>query len=290
MSALIDILSKAARDNSGSLKFLHKTVKNWHDVLLLAAGVRRSVNVKMRNGKTYRLSIVDRLIVADYKNRQLKFHYSSKDERVHAVLMIVGEFLDEPHKELEVRNRKVVDIGAYIGDTPIYFALNGAKHVYAFEPYPYSYILAKRNISANRLDKKITMINAGCGGKKGSMRIKEDYKNVAGSELVNSGKGKRIQIVSLDSIAKRYSLKDAALKIDCEGCEYDIVLKSKITTLRSFGSILVEYHYGYDKLNKRLREAGFSVRHTKPERMMNANVRNKEMSGGTIFAELKKGH
>jgi len=56
-----------------------------------------------------------------------------------------------------------VDVGAASGDTAIYFALNGAKHVYAFEPYPYSYNIAKENIKLNHLEDKITMLNEGCG-------------------------------------------------------------------------------------------------------------------------------
>ncbi|MDE1871034.1 MAG: FkbM family methyltransferase [Candidatus Micrarchaeota archaeon] len=286
MSILVKALSKLTHDNSGSLDFLHKTVANWHEVLMLLAGARSGMNVKLRNGRSYSISAAGGNVVSDYKGRKLKFAYSTKDERIHAILMTIGEFFDEPHGELDVNGRIVVDIGAYIGDTAIYFALEGAKHVYGFEPYPYSYELAKKNINANALGKKITMVNAGCGGKRGAIKISSDYRNLAGSELRSSGSGKSIPILSLDDIVKRYRLNGAALKIDCEGCEYDIVLKSKRETLRKFKSILIEYHYNYPKLEKRLRESGFNVRHTKPERMKNANAENKEMYGGTIFAEL----
>jgi len=287
MSILVHLLSRLARDNSGSIKFLHKTVKNWHSVMLLLAGARKSLNVRLRNGKSYRISVLENHVAAYYKNKELKFRYRSNQEKIHAILMLIGEFFDEPHSGLDVHGRIVVDIGAYIGDTPIYFALNGAKHVYALEPYPYSYELAKENVMANNLSGKITMVNAGCGSSNGIIRINADYKNLAGSGLDQSKSGKSVPIMSLESIARKYRLKNAALKIDCEGCEYDIVLKSKRETLRKFSRILIEYHYGYTRLEKKLKVSGFKVRHTEPEYMKNANTKDQNMYGGEIFAELK---
>lgn len=289
MSIVIDTLAKLTHDSSGSLRFLHKTVSNWHGVMLLLAGTKKNLNVKLRNGRSYNIKVLGTYVVADYKGRKLSFAYNTNEERIHAILMVIGEFFDEPHSWLDVKDRVVVDIGAYIGDTPIYFALKGARHVYGFEPYPYSYELARKNVSANDLNHKITMINSGCGWKNSAIRINERYRNLAGSGIVSSSSGKHIPIVSLDSIVERYRLKDAALKIDCEGCEYDIVLKSKEETIRSFSSILIEYHYGYEKLVDKLKEYGYRVRHTEPERMRNANVAEQEMYGGTILAVLPKG-
>jgi FkbM family methyltransferase len=285
MDLIVDLLAKLSHDNSGSLRFLHKTVSNWHEVLLMLAGTKKSITIKLRNGKRYNMRITQDFVESNYKNRRLRFHYGTSEEKIHAVLMIIGEFFDEPHSELDVNGRDVVDIGAYIGDTAIYFALNGARHVYAFEPYPYSYRLAKRNVAANHLEKKITVVNAGCGAGKGSINIDESYKNLAGSEIKSSKSGKKIPIMPLDSIAKRYHLEGAALKIDCEGCEYGIILNSRRETLNKFKNILIEYHYGYPKLEKKLKECAFMVRHTNPERMKNANTENQEMYGGTIFAK-----
>lgn len=288
MGILIDAMAKLAHDNSGSLKFLHKAVSNWHDVMLLLAGAKKGITVRMRDGRSFSMEVADGYVLSDYRNRKLRFCYSTKEGRIHAILMMIGEFFDQPHSELDVKGRTVIDIGAYIADTPIYFALNGARHVYGFEPYPYSYELAKRNVAANSLSDKITMINAGCGAKSGSIRISKEYKNLAGSDIKASKYGKSIRIMSLEAIAKKYRLKDAALKVDCEGCEYNIILKSKRETIRKFSRILIEYHYDYPKLEDKLKEFGFSVRHTEPERMRNANAADHEMYGGTIFAELKE--
>ncbi|HIH50326.1 MAG: FkbM family methyltransferase [Candidatus Micrarchaeaceae archaeon] len=288
MSIVIDTLSRLANDNSGSLKLVHEKVVNWHGVLLLLAGVRKSLRIRMRDGRRYDISVSSRYVSVDYSGRELKLLYGTKKERIRAILTLIGEFLDEAHADLDVKGRDVVDIGAYIGDTPIYFALKGARHVYAFEPYPYSYDMARRNVSANYLNRKVTMINAGCGSKKGSITIKSDEGNLAGSAMRKSESGKRIRILPLSTIVADYKLDNAALKIDCEGCEYDIVLKSDKSTLRRFASILIEYHYGYPKLVRKLKDSGFAIRHVEEEHAMrNVNVENQEMHGGTIVATLK---
>ena len=51
---------------------------------------------------------------------------------------ICGEFGDEIYDFCDVNGRYVVDVGANIGASAIYFATKGAKKVLAFEPFPYS--------------------------------------------------------------------------------------------------------------------------------------------------------
>lgn len=290
MSIVVDVLAKLANDNSGSLKFVHENVKNWHGVVLMLTGTKNRLDVKLRNGKSYNLSVGEEYVIAEYGGRKLKLCYDTKTERINAILTIINEFMLEGHIDLNVRGRDVVDVGAYNGDTAIYFAFKGARHVYAFEPYPYSYRLARRNVMANSLGSKITMINAGCGSRRGSIKIKAEYiKGLAGSAMKATDSGKKIPIVPLSYVVDKYKLKNAALKVDCEGCEYDIILKSSDETLRRFSKILIEYHYGYARLEKRLKEAGFKLREVEEEHIMkNANVDDQEMHGGTLVAELKR--
>ena len=106
------------------------------------------------------------------------------------------------YKWLDVKAKDVIDVGAYIGDSAIYFALRCAKHVYAFEPYPYSYNIAMKNIKLNHLENKITLLNEGCG-KSGSIAIKEDYENTVATYLKNFKEGKKIRIESLDEVVKK---------------------------------------------------------------------------------------
>lgn len=65
----------------------------------------------------------------------------------------------------------VIDIGANIGDSAIYFALKGASHIYAFEPLPSIYRIALQNVKINNLDDRITLINAGVASKEGKVKV-----------------------------------------------------------------------------------------------------------------------
>ena len=173
-------------------------------------------------------------------------------------------------------------MGANIGDTAIYFALKGAKHVYAFEPYLYSYNIAKKNIKLNYLEDRITLLNEGCG-RSGFVTIKEDYNNTGGTDLKNFKEGKKIRIISLDEIVKRFNLKHAALKVDCEGCEYDLILNASDDALKAFDQIIMEYHYGYKNLLKRLRQARFKVKYSLPKYSHDIEAKNSNMYVGFIF-------
>jgi len=189
------------------------------------------------------------------------------------------------YKWLNVKDKYVVDVGANIGDTVIYFAIKGAKHVYAFELYPYSYNIAKKNIKLNHLEDRITLLNEGCG-RSGFVTIKEDYENTGRTDLKNFKEGKKIKIESLDEIVKRFNLKHAALKVDCEGCEYDLILNASDEALKAFDQIIVEYHYGYINLVKRLRQAGFKVKYSLPDYLYNIEAEDRNMLYlGLIYAK-----
>ena len=50
--------------------------------------------------------------------------------------------------------------GMNIGNSAIYFALNGAKRVIGLESYPYAFSYAEKNIKLNNLN-NIILLNAG---------------------------------------------------------------------------------------------------------------------------------
>ena len=73
---------------------------------------------------------------------------------------IIGIFLDGVYENLPIQNKIVVDIGANIGDSAVYFALKGARKVIALEPFPKSYKMGKKNTEANNISTKIELLLA----------------------------------------------------------------------------------------------------------------------------------
>ena len=197
---------------------------------------------------------------------------------------IGGVYVSEDYKFLNVEDENVIDIGANIGDSPLYFALSNAKKVVALEPYPYSYSIAIKNLQLNNMDKdRVTLLNAGYG-EDGTIKVDSLFKNTPSSDLKPSNEGTEIRIISLNTLLKENNFDTAVLKMDCEGCEYNIV-NEQDETLRKFKRIQMEYHYGYEKLKSKLEEAGFTVRYTKPRKSYNKEATNSNMSVGNIYAE-----
>jgi hypothetical protein len=58
-----------------------------------------------------------------YKNCFLRFYFL---EIKNAIQIFKEQFIDEQYKWLNVKGKEVVDIGANIGDSAIYFAVNTA--------------------------------------------------------------------------------------------------------------------------------------------------------------------
>jgi len=299
-----------------NLLFMKKIAKNWIEVALFRARLKKTLTIRFRDGKCayfksrkeyfefwnpefwpnelnkqlktshYSYKIKDKKIELNYQNKKLYFYYDTNKQLNNTIGLINENFIEEQYKWLDVKGKDVVDVGANVGDTAIYFALKGAKHVYAFEPYPYSYNIAMKNIKLNHLEDKITLLNEGCG-KSGFVTIKDDYENTGGTDLKNFKEGKKIRIESLDEIVKRFNLKHAALKVDCEGCEYALILNANDEALKAFDQITIEYHYGYRNLVKKLGQAGFKVKYSWPKYLYSreAEDNNTYPYIGLIYAE-----
>lgn len=158
-------------------------------------------------------------------------------------------FLGEVYKFLPVNDKVVVDIGASIADSSIYFASRGARKVLALEPDITRFELAKKNIAANNFSDKIEIIQAGCIGMKS-----EDHDGV-----------KLNQSMTLDQIIKKLGQSPPeSLKMACWGCEYDVLLTTPDEIIAKFNHIQVQYLFGYGNLKQKLEKCGFHVTFSGP--------------------------
>jgi FkbM family methyltransferase len=203
----------------------------------------------------------------------------------------VAVFLDNIYGNLPVLGKTVIDIGANIADSAIYFAVRGAKKVIGLEPFPKHYELAKRNIESNNLSDKITLVLAACGANRGFVNISpsDNDKSWIGSSVKNSNQGFKVPTLTLEDILKQNNLQNGELnilKMDCEGCEYDSILSASRDVLRSFSHIQIEYHYGYKDLKQKLEENGFIVSVSKPTLVAPEIERSGRKYFGDIYARL----
>jgi FkbM family methyltransferase len=176
-------------------------------------------------------------------------------------------FVDNIYQYLPVKNKIVIDIGANIADSSIYFALRGASKIIGLEPFPKNYELAQKNINLNNFSNKINLFLAGCSGNKDEITIDPDYNSGINSILKDFKLGIKVPILTLGDILNENKLMSDGsiiLKMDCEGCEYEAILSAEKNTLQKFSHVMIEYHYGYKDLKKKLERSGFRVSVTRP--------------------------
>jgi FkbM family methyltransferase len=161
---------------------------------------------------------------------------------------------------LNVKNKIVIDVGAFVGDSAIYFALRGAKKIIAIEPHPQAYKEMLENIKLNNLEDRILAINAGLASKPGKICI--ESVNILETEYTYHKPGRcetEVSAVTLDELLNILKDKDEVIiKMDCEGCEYDVIIND-YTHVKMFKELLLEYH-----------------------------IRNKNMSASKVLAVLSK--
>jgi FkbM family methyltransferase len=256
----------------------YRTYENYKDVLLNVLREKYPFQAKLRDGRVVEINYNNRGVVYFYRVFFTKLHVTRLEEDVVEFVFdnkkvilygwdkggFVGGYASHDYDFLDVTNRTVVDVGASIADTAIYFALRGAKRVIAFEPFPKIFEIAGRNVKANGLEDKVILVNAGCGYD-GEVRVKEDVDSDASTQLRDFGEGVEIPMYSLNTIVSKFNVeKGSVLKVDCEGCEYDLFRNASKETLDRFDQIEIEYHYGYKELVNTLKKNGFKTKITIP--------------------------
>lgn len=261
-----------------------KCVKNFWDVPLFLLGRARTLKLAFRDGASAELDKaqfkdVARTLLsiksgghkAEWGNdfSEIRFPFEGRNvvlegSRGNALFLAYHLFLaGHEYPPIDVRGKAVVDVGANIGDTAVYFALKGAKRVVAFEPFAGLCETARKNVERNRLSGSVVVEQAPVGARTETVLMEKSGEGGAG-KLEESRSGEKVEVVGLSDLAEKYGVADGVLKIDCEGAEYGIILGSGTETLRRFETIILEYHYGYLNLKEKLESAGFKVRLPKP--------------------------
>jgi len=146
------------------------------------------------------------------------------------------------YDDIDVYGRDVVDIGANVGDSSIYFALTGARKVVGVEPLPNVYARAIENVRLNHLEGKIFLINAALGPKSGKIKVPcntSTFTSNVFSTLRTKGECE-VPIITLSEVMKQIS-EPYLLKMDCEGCEFDVILND-YEHVRMFEKLIIEHH------------------------------------------------
>lgn len=165
-----------------------------------------------------------------------------------------------------LRDATMLDIGANIGDTAVYFGRRGA-HVVAFEPDPELSALARRNATLNGVAADIR--SAGIGDSCTTLPL---TRATAGADPMSAvlfpgnATSNKLHIETTDVPIVPFAdvLTELGalrfVKFDCQGCEYYALASVADDALAGVEHLLLEYHGSADALIAKLRRCGFAVR------------------------------
>jgi hypothetical protein len=222
------------------IAMLKRYVNNWLSVLLVYSNLKRNVTVKFKDGDTAELSKKEYNAFYEklYRNylEDNGFSYPAENmiktpDGLTLILppnslysKVIDEvYLMQVYGKPDLTGKVAIDIGAAIGDTTLFFKKCGAKSVYGYELDEARVRIAEKNIEMNGMSDSVVV-----------------YNKKATAEEVH-----KLMTTINDPIF---------LKLDCEGCEYDIIPRldmSKVT------NVVMEYHMKPEPLVEALTKAGF---------------------------------
>ena len=161
---------------------------------------------------------------------------------VNTLCMVAERFVDDEYAWLDVAGHVVIDVGANIADSVIYFARRGAAFVYGYEPNPEAFAAATHNLELN------------------GVRDAEVAPLTVASEVRRPGDVAFTDV--LDRARHGHAGATVVCKIDCEGCEYEIFAPASLPdgALDRVSQVMIEYHHRPpDPIVGTLEQRGFSV-------------------------------
>lgn len=162
----------------------------------------------------------------------------------------------------------IIDIGAGLGDFTVLAAReNPHGKVYAYEPFQESLKLLEDNLKLNRI-KNVQVFSEAVSDQPGTLQLGLVGEAVQHSTSLTAG-GVTAHEVPAISLQQALERLDGAmcdfLKIDCEGAEYEILMKADDACWPRIRQIVLEYHdgvtrYNHQDLTRFFTQRGYRVR------------------------------
>jgi FkbM family methyltransferase len=165
----------------------------------------------------------------------------------------------------------VVDIGAGLGDFTILAAKNCPDgQIFAYEPLKDSFDLLENNLTLNQVTNVYPFQQATASHRGLMVPIEGKTESVSTrltqAEAIAEDETLFIPVITLAEILERLPNGHCHLmKIDCEGCEFDLLLNSPPELLARIDRLTIETHNGYtsystEQLAAHLQRHGFTVK------------------------------
>lgn len=159
----------------------------------------------------------------------------------------------------DYKNKTVLDIGGYIGDTARFFLLHGARKVIIYEPVPKNLLCLAHNLKKEKEIHALEIFPKAVAEVDGEVLIESNYPE--GHIGFGNREGKyalRVAGASFETILSH--VKADIAKIDCEGYEKHLLKVSKqALCLIPYWMIEIHDNSLLQLLDQKFQNAGYSV-------------------------------
>jgi len=145
----------------------------------------------------------------------------------------IGFSLDETSLNF-LKDRDIIDAGAFTGDTSLPLSKLTNANVYAFEPFDESYELLNKNIKDNDI-KNIVPVKKSLGNIEGTRRLYLAGNNVQGitsdADFRKYDTELKVNETTIDTFVDENNLNVGFIIVDVEGAELDLLEGAKNTIM-----------------------------------------------------------
>ncbi|QGR18494.1 FkbM family methyltransferase [Sulfurisphaera ohwakuensis] len=160
----------------------------------------------------------------------------------HMIFTVYETFNEQEYYDPEIKGKEVIDIGGGVGDTAVYFTKIGASKVVVVEPLPILINEIQENLKLNGVEDKVIVINAALSSSNGKTKVPNNFNIYYSFSYKTDNKGDvEIDKITLSDILKLVN-NPYLLKIDCEGCEYEVIMYD-YENVKKFHKIIFEFHF-----------------------------------------------
>lgn len=197
------------------------------------------------------------------------FHY---DHRLKMARPKVKEY---------VRQRDIIDLGTWCGDSMIVLSQYTDKMVYSYEYSPANLKLAQETLKNYIPEGKAQLFHKGIADVRKT--IKSQHHEDNGATFVKEGTvGEEIELTTIDYEANKYNMKVGMIKGDVEGYELKALIGAQEVLKRDRPAVTLALYHNIEEffgVPKMLREMNYEV-----EFYFNSAVNPRDISEFIIFA------
>ncbi len=167
--------------------------------------------------------------------------------------------------DLDLSNYSVLDIGGYIGDSALWFIKQGAAEVHVYEPIPANFEVLQKNVECNkelifRKQSQINIYHEGISDLEKEIQV--PYWGGPGTSLDEPLEGKevrRVRTIGLAKAFKRATKPIGLVKVDCEGCEFQMFTDYSLELLAIPKAYIIEVHGSAKIIQTIIRRLGYEI-------------------------------